>query len=70
MSDPNSPSYKNEDGKTVAGTAAWLHVISQNGGWTPHHEDVLEEGIKKFVRQSVKNSQILKPEEQRIRRVK
>jgi ABC-type Fe2+-enterobactin transport system substrate-binding protein len=70
MSDPNSPSYTNENGKTVSGSAAWLHVISQNGGWTPHHEEYAEDVLKKFARHSAQSSQVLKPEEQRIRRVK
>jgi hypothetical protein len=62
--------YVNKDGKKVCGTAAELHIISQNGGWELHHEQFATETIEKFVKKEVRTSQLLKPEEQRIRRVK
>lgn len=44
-----APKYTNKNGKTVAGTAAWIHEISQNGGWDAHHQKILTEGINDYV---------------------
>ncbi|SKB13716.1 hypothetical protein PL11201_530046 [Planktothrix sp. PCC 11201] len=44
-----APKYTNKNGKTVAGSAAWAHEISQNGGWDAHHEKILTEGINNYV---------------------
>jgi hypothetical protein len=66
MSNNENPSYINENGKKVSGAAAQQHTIKQNGGWHPHHEKFGESILKKFVSQFVQNSQILKPEEQRL----
>jgi len=55
------PRFTNNNGKTVAGAAAWLHTISQNGGWDKHHEKVISE----FVRKNMKGLQSLLTPEQR-----
>ena len=66
--------YVNEDGKKVCGAAAEQHIIKQNGGWDPHHEKFAEETqeimFKELAKKQVRTSQLLRPEEQRIRRVK
>lgn len=56
-----APKYTNSKGRTVAGTAAMLHTISQNGGWDKHHEKVITE----FIRRNTKELQTLLAPEQR-----
>lgn len=43
MSDPR---YHNGQ-RWVGGTAAWLHTISKDGGWGPHHEKFALEVLQK-----------------------
>lgn len=66
--------YENDDGKKVYGAAAEQHIIKQNGGWDAHHEKFAEETqeimFKELAKKQVRTSQLLRPEEQRIRRVK
>lgn len=42
-------SYINEDGKTVSGTAATLHVIKETGGLQKYHDKIGTAYIQDFV---------------------
>lgn len=35
--------YRNENGRTVSGTAALLHVVKEDGGLAPHYAKIYVE---------------------------
>ena len=41
--------YNHEKGKTIAGTAALLHVIKEDGGLEAHYEKVVHQTIGALI---------------------